>query len=198
MTRCPQKQGFPGVPVGAQTLTRPFRLFSRVCSCPVAPRAGPGSHPPPPGPGEPASQPQPSCPPPHPSLLEPAPAHLHLCCRCLSVCQGPARPPGPCGPSGLPGTALVPPLGLGLETGIWGKGERGQRSTRQWTASKDNTKNFTLDAIFPPVSSQNVGILLLSFMGRKYKILVLNVVSEMWGQMPAYVSPQCVQSQVGR
>lgn len=50
MTRCPQKQGFPGVPVGAQTLTRPFRLFSRVCSCPVAPRAGPGSHPPPPGP----------------------------------------------------------------------------------------------------------------------------------------------------
>lgn len=48
MTRCPQKQGFPGVPVGAQTLTRPFRLFSRVCSCPVAPRAGPGSHPPPP------------------------------------------------------------------------------------------------------------------------------------------------------
>lgn len=82
--------------------------------------------------------------------------------------------------------------------GFGARDERGQRSTRQWTASKDNTKNFTLDAIFPPVSSQNVGILLLSFMGRKYKILVLNVVSEMWGQMPAYVSPQCVQSQVGR
>lgn len=137
--RCPQKQGSPGVPLGAQTLTRPFRFFSRVCSCPVAPRAGPGSHPPPPGPcvtGTPRT-PRGTCQP-APAFLPPTPTpvywnlHQHtstLCCRCLSVCQGPACPPGPCGPSGLPGTALVPPLGLGLETGIWGKGRARQRST---------------------------------------------------------------------
>lgn len=208
MTRCPQKQGFPGVPVGAQTLTRPFRLFSRVCSCPVAPRAGPGSHPPPPRAlrdrhpqntlgSLPAS----------PSLLAPHPTpvywNLH---QHTSTCVAVAFP----FVKGRP-VLLVPvdPVAyLALHwfrpwVWVWRQGfgardERGQRSTRQWTASKDNTKNFTLDAIFPPVSSQNVGILLLSFMGRKYKILVLNVVSEMWGQMPAYVSPQCVQSQVGR
>lgn len=143
MTMCPQKQGSPGVPVGAQTLTRPFRLFSRVCSCPVAPRAGPGSHPPPPGPcvtGSPRTpwgtcQPDPAFSPPPPPVYRNLHQHSTLCCRCLSVCQGPAHPPGPCAPSGLPGTALVPPLGLGLETGIWRKG-------RAWAAEHQTVDGF--------------------------------------------------------
>lgn len=175
--------------------------------CPVAPRAGPGSHPPPPGPcvtGTPRTpwgtyQPAPAVSP-RPPPQSPGTCTSTPPCVAVAFPFVKGRPVllVPVDPVACLALHWFRPWVWVWRQGFGARDERGQRSTRQWTASKDDsTNNFTLDAIFPPVSSQNVGILLLSFMGRKHKILVLNV-SELWGQMPAYVSPQCVQSQVGR
>lgn len=192
MPRCPQKQGPPGTPVGTPASAGPGWLSSRVCSCFVAPPQGPCVR------GVPRTSwgtclpCQPSHPTPSPSSTrtvtsKPVTAGQEgLLLLVLVPCRR-AWARGP--PWHRHGPALVRGW-VALWWGDLGRGnQRGQQSTRQWVAWGDGpTKNVTFARcrLPPSLGSECWVIVTLSFMGRKYKVLVLNVVSEIWSQTPAY------------
>lgn len=63
-----------------------------------------------------------------------------------------------------------------------GLGDRcGQQSTRQWAAEKDASRE---NAVSHQLESECGVFVTFSFMGRKYKIFVLNFVSEILSQFP--------------
>lgn len=118
------------MPLGAQMLTGPGRLFSRGSAHALwLLRAGPGPHTPPLRPcvmGIHRTPWGPACQTsllttPHPGLPEPSPAHLRLVCRCLSVYQGPATLLVPVDPAACLALRWFPPRGWVCRW-AWGKG----------------------------------------------------------------------------